>query len=108
MKRHYRQGDVLLVEASPDIVTFDHEEVPRENGFVVLAYGEVTGHSHRIASPTACLLRAEGVSDQVLTLHTGAKLVHDEHAPIDLPPGTYIVRRQYEYEPAAPPRIVED
>lgn len=44
---HYRQGDVLVerVGLLPQKLT----PVARENGRVILAHGEVTGHAHAIA-----------------------------------------------------------
>jgi len=50
-----RQGDVLLVPVAqiPD----GARRVKRERGRVVLAWGEVTGHAHAIASSAATLLR---------------------------------------------------
>ena len=44
---HYRQGDVLIlrVNSVPDGLKVE----PRDNGRVILAYGEVTGHAHAIA-----------------------------------------------------------
>ncbi len=105
--RMVRQGDVLLLETTVDISKFEHAEVPRERGTIVLAHGEATGHAHRVVGPSACLLRLEGISDLVLTLGSAARLVHEEHGAIDLGPGTYFVRRQREYAPGMI-RHVED
>lgn len=96
----YRQGDVMFIPC---------KNVPsgtkRNNGTV--AYGEVTGHSHRIADlATAEVLECaddlylkvseEGVS---LSGEPGATVIHDEHRPLNLPPGNYRVRIQTEYSP---------
>ncbi len=43
---HVRQGDVLVLEI--DDIPKDARRVPRDDGRVVLAYGEVTGHAHAI------------------------------------------------------------
>jgi hypothetical protein len=104
-----RQGDVLLMESAPEIARLG-EEVPLENGALVLAHGEATGHSHRIVGSSARLLRVEGVSDMVLALGAPARLVHEEHGMIELAAGTYVVRRQREYSPGAlqRERLVED
>lgn len=55
-KKHYRQGDVLVerVDSLPSRLT----KVARENGRVILAHGEVTGHAHAIADRTTEMLRA--------------------------------------------------
>ena len=97
-----RQGDVLLVRVNgpePAGAT----ELPRDNGRVVLAYGEVTGHAHAILDPGVCLLRAEGVAFDMLRVSEGvlARLVHEEHATVPLPKGVYRVVQQREYSPEA-------
>jgi hypothetical protein len=94
-----RQGDVLLIRAGADVATKKHAPEPREAGRVVLAHGEVTGHAHAIAEPGACLLRAEGISDRVLTVGAElALLVHEEHGTIPVEAGsTCLVRRQREW-----------
>ncbi|MDQ7909758.1 hypothetical protein RB614_35080 [Phytohabitans sp. ZYX-F-186] len=101
----YRQGDVLVVavERLPDGLT----PVAREDGAVVLAHGEATGHRHAIREPHAELL--EGRGERFLRIAGGpARLVHEEHDPIVLPAGAYQVIRQREYQPAAWPRTVAD
>ncbi len=92
----YRQGDVLLlgVDEEPR-----GAEVPRENGRVVLAHGEATGHAHVLTDKGAMLYDIPESQDRHLRLVHSAYLRHDEHAPIELPPGTYRVRRQREYHP---------
>jgi hypothetical protein len=101
-----RQGDVLLVRVgrSPRGRT-----VPREDGRLVLATGEVTGHAHVVRDESAELVSAAGVAELYLIVHGGkpATLTHEEHRPLAVPPGTYQVVRQREYTPAAI-RYVED
>ena len=89
-----RQGDVLIrrIDRLPK-----KDAVVRVNG--VLAYGEVTGHSHQVES----LTRAEVLEiDDRLYLRVGeegVRIVHDEHAPLSLPAGDYEVTTQREYVP---------
>jgi hypothetical protein len=92
----YRQGDVLLIR---DDTAEGGAEIPRDKGAVVLAYGEVTGHSHAIHNPNVCQLRNEGHTVLVVEGDAVAQLVHEEHAPIELPPGRYRVQIQQEYTP---------
>lgn len=97
MKNQYRQGDVFVsrIKALPASVT----TVPRDNGRIVLAYGEVTGHAHAIAELDAELLMAEG---QVYLRADGEVVLrHEEHGAITLSPGVYKVTRQREYTPEA-------
>lgn len=93
-----RQGDILLVPTTATAITDRHVEVPRKGGAVVLAEGELTGHLHAILQPGVRLLALEGATDRVLVADGPCVLVHEEHAPIPLAPGTYIVRRQREYD----------
>lgn len=91
----YRQGDVLVVQVpGADL----GEPVERENGRVVLAHGEVSGHSHAIDEPDAVLYAGKSDhSQRFLGLASPARLVHEEHAPIPLPAGLYEVVRQSEW-----------
>lgn len=98
-----RQGDVLIrrVGAIPDGAV---QEDAKDNR-IVLAYGEVTGHAHAIAERTAS---AFTMSDAAGTVRRFLKVVgrsatvrHEEHAPIELPPGFYEIGIQREYTPEA-------
>jgi len=100
-----RQGDVLLIRTSKSAAT-DHVEVPREGGRLVLALGETSLHAHVIRAQGACLLYREGVSDRILTTVERCLLELEggesapgipRHDPVDVPPGTYIVRTQREW-----------
>ena len=100
-----RQGDVLLVRTSKSSEK-DHVEVPREGGRLVLALGETSLHAHVIRAQGARLLYREGISDRVLTTVEQCLLELEggesapgvpRHAPVTVPPGTYIVRTQREW-----------
>jgi hypothetical protein len=104
-KTQYRQGDVLLIAV--DAIPGRAVPVPRDQGEVVLAYGEVTGHRHAIAEPHAELLALpdQEVERRFLRIvGDKALLQHEEHDTITLPPGTYQVVRQREYVPPSPSR----
>jgi hypothetical protein len=104
-----RQGDVLVMRATMGKITKAHVEEPRAaDGSVVLAHGEVTGHRHRLTDPGVCLLRAEGVSDRMMTASAVSTLRHEEHDAIEIGAGTYVVRIQREYDEMAHSRQVED
>jgi hypothetical protein len=96
----YRQGDVAIIPVSK--VPTQLTPVKRDKGAVVLAYGEVTGHAHRIPSRSAKLFRDE-TDARYLRIGGGggAELKHEEHGTIKLPPGNYKVIRQREHTPAA-------
>lgn len=99
----YRQGDVLIIpiELASGHIPTDAKPIPRENGRLVLAHGEVTGHAHVVDSDEALFLGADldEMADRFLRVTEECQVVHDEHDPITLPPGDYVVRRQREYAP---------
>jgi hypothetical protein len=103
-----RQGDVLIMSAKA--VPSGLVQVPRDKDRIVLAYGEVTGHSHAIADPQAALFSSPSTTDRFLRIMaaSGAALVHEEHSTILLPPGDYIVRLQREYQAPDITRTVAD
>src|SRR5689334_7499131 len=93
----YRQGDLLFVEIErlPDNL--------KERPNMVIAEGEVTGHSHRLSEGRIL----ENKVDVFLQVARAARILHQEHHTITLPPGRYRVIRQREYTPAAPAKIRE-
>ena len=97
----FRQGDVLLVAVQPERLPTHARPLPRDaRGRLVLALGEVTGHAHAVAAPDAELLGdPETLDERFLRIVTEARLTHEEHAAIALPPGLYRVVRQREYAP---------
>lgn len=89
----YRHGDLLVAAV---------KKIPsdaRKLRHLVLAEGELTGHSHRIAEADAAVLYQDLDSLYLNVTGTRATLVHQEHGPIQLPRGTYRVWRQREYSP---------
>lgn len=105
--RIYRQGDVIIVAI--DTIPTEAKPVARENGRIVLAHGEVTGHAHAIDAPdTEAMFLATDLTemaDRFLRVEQEVRVVHDEHDTITLPPGNYLVRRQREYQSADMPPL---
>jgi hypothetical protein len=104
MTKQYRQGDVFFQEIDklPDGVEVTNNPI--------LAYGEVTGHSHRVCNADACQMFVDK-SGNVYIVSTGeVNIGHEEHGPVTLPPGIHVVTRQREYDPieAARERRVAD
>lgn len=95
----WRHGDVLI--AAVESVPKHAKPMPS----AILAHGEVTGHSHRIAQPEAVNLWSVGDTIFLQVVEQSAELIHEEHAPIDLPQGLYRVWRQREYTPTAIIRV---
>lgn len=97
----YRHGDVLIGQV---------DQLPsgaKKRNHVVLAYGEITGHSHRIADPhTAETFEINGEIYLKVTAPK-AQLIHQEHAMIELPEGVYRVWQQREYTPEEIRRVYD-
>jgi len=51
----HRQGDIATVKV--DVLPEGLEPVTRENGRLILAYGEATGHAHTIADRASAMFR---------------------------------------------------
>lgn len=103
-----RQGDVMFI---PIDRLPDGARKKRENG--TAAYGEVTGHSHRLEHLDAAEVLEIGdglfvhVSESGGLSITGATFVHEEHLPVTLDPGNYEIRIQREYQPEGVRSVVD-
>jgi hypothetical protein len=97
----WRHGDVLIAAS---------EGIPagaqRRHG-VVVAYGEITGHSHRFQEANAVELWEHDGILFVNILAATATIVHEEHRPISLSHGVYRVWMQREYTPQAIRRVAD-
>lgn len=93
MPLHYRQGDLLFIrqDTRPEA-----DLTPRQSKVIVA--GEATGHAHRLTAGTI-LETPDGTL--YLDLLYPAKVVHEEHDPITLDSGFWLVVRQREYSPEA-------
>ena len=100
----FRQGDVMVlaVERREGL-----DDVPREDGCIVLAHGEVTGHAHAIASMDAVMLMDAKTLDRYLDVRAPVIIGHEEHSKIELPSGFYQVRQQRVYRPEGIRRVAD-
>jgi len=97
----YRHGDVMIGSVA------DIPEEAKKRGNVILAYGEITGHTHRIEDPkTAEMFEHEGLL-YLRVIAPQARLIHEEHNPITLLEGTYRVWQQREYTPERIRRVYD-
>jgi len=94
----YRQGDVLITRVN-DEVTEAYKPVNPDNGRVILAYGEVTGHAHALKSSLTEMYESNG--DRLMKVRETADLNHEEHTTITFEPGTYRITQQKQYQPEA-------
>ena len=91
MSLHYRQGDLLFVQQDTPPET---RLTARQGNVIVM--GEATGHAHRLQAGT--ILEAPDGSGYLDITHT-TQVVHEEHGPITLDPGLWLVVRKPAYNP---------
>ena len=94
MNEHYRQGDVLLVRVDS---LPKGSKLEKNEQDIVLAYGETTGHAHRISTAYASAYQWQG--DRLIEIRKVSDLTHEEHHSIRLVPGVYKLVQQREYTP---------
>lgn len=97
----WRHGDVLIQAC---------DEIPdkaRKLPHLILAKGEITGHSHRIREREGNELFQFGGEFYLRVTQGPATVCHEEHAEISLSPGTYRIWIQREYSPEAIRRVVD-
>ena len=85
-----RQGDVILLPAK--------NIAGKKLSHLIVAEGEVTGHSHPISEGLAELYEQDGVL-YLRVLSKMALLTHEEHHAVHIPQGNWMVRIQREYIP---------
>lgn len=93
----FRQGDVVI-KARPQIEP--HKELVMQEK--VLAYGEITGHSHKFRDSDQVLVFRDSDRNEPRMLKVGqekAVLEHQEHLPLEIPQGVYERTIQTEYNP---------
>ena len=120
----YQQGDVVMFQIDDESFKRysnddkngygDNENIVRYDGHThthaILAFGEATGHKHQVNM-------ADMVKEAGVTLHMDnwgeagvnvpkafevhnetVTLCHEEHNPIEIPPGKYVVRIVREFD----------
>jgi hypothetical protein len=93
-----RQGDIFFKTVQkPKNLT---EMKPHKSR--ILAFGEVTGHSHQIKEGPEVQSFVDSKGDIYMFSKSETIVGHDEHSDIKLPAGSWIcVTRQREYDPLA-------
>ena len=64
----------------------------------VLAYGEVTGHKHLLKSSQICVFENAN-KQKFIDARQDLELVHEEHDPLLIKKGLYVVVHEQEYNP---------
>ena len=97
-----RQGDIFfkVVDKLPENANLKKKQD------AILAYGEVTGHSHQITTPISdCESYVDENGDIYVRSHNPILVGHDEHNVITLPANEWVcVTRQREYDPLSAER----
>lgn len=85
----YRQGDLLIVKIN---------DLPQglEIKDNILAYEEATGHKHQLVGQVQ--LFRDKIDNQYFEVKEISRLVHEEHADVELISGFFKVIRQREYD----------
>lgn len=95
-----RQGDILFIPVT-EIPSYEERQIVANR---VIALGESTGHSHTLEEG----LVIQKWNEMYLVLDKDSRVVHQEHNPIELPAGYYLVRRQREYVAPGEERTIYD
>ena len=115
MKRisgQFAHGDVLITAITTP--TAGTKPLAADNGRVILAHGEVTGHAHALPADRVNAFYKEGDDIGIsggpsyIEVVKEAPVTHEEHAAISLAPGNYEIIRQREYDMLAGVRRVAD
>ena len=108
----YQQGDVVMFKVDADYFNdntrkgdeYKASYTGKKDTHAIIAFGEVTGHKHQVnmkdmAEEAGVTLsmgynRKAGtdVPDGFQVHNTPVTITHEEHDPIKLPPGYYMVR----------------
>ena len=97
------QGDVRIIKS--DAIPPAAKLKPRaQDGRIILAAGEVTGHHHAIADECVGLYE-DANGNMFIRVDGTATVSHEEHGAIELLPGVYEVRVDCEYSPAEIKRV---
>ena len=114
----YQQGDVVMFKVDEEYFK-DHTKKGSEyksgynGGFdthAIVAFGEVTGHKHQVnmkdMAEEAGVTLSMGYNQQAgidvpegfAVIDAPVTITHEEHDPIELPPGYYMVRIVREFD----------
>lgn len=101
-KKCWRHGDVIIRE----VEKIPTGAIEQKTEKIILAYGEVTGHAHRISEGVGHLFNFDDKTYLKITSERAA-LTHEEHKRIDLPQGDFEIIIQKDYEPKGWQKVVD-
>jgi hypothetical protein len=97
--RYMRQGDVDLIEVG--LVPTSNLEIVKDN---IVAYGEQTNHHHQFKTGQVQVFRekdspAMAMASYVVVKEGSATLEHQEHLPLQVPEGKWMVHHEEQFNP---------
>lgn len=98
MEYRIRHGDVIVIATKEKIQGTEKKDK-------ALAYGEVTGHSHKILGNNAQVF--EWNEKMYLKVTKQSTLTHEEHGDIVIPQGDYEVIIQRDYKPGGWTKVID-
>ena len=109
--KKYQQGDVVMFQVDEKTYNSNTRNNDNKATYIggtktkaILAFGEVTGHTHRVNMDE--MLQGAGITlnmgynreagkdvpEGFIVENETVTLKHEEHNPVDIPPGYYLVR----------------
>jgi hypothetical protein len=107
------QGDVLFVKVSEKTEPKGKEIKALPDKGLVLQHGEALGHYHRVEPKLTSNLKVyeesetDSIKKMVLHVEKDVEVVHEEHAPITLTPGTWEARTQREHSRGLTRKVID-
>ncbi len=94
--RQFQQGDVCIRQLPAAHTKGEWPDARRTKDNIVRR-GEATGHAHVVEGTDFALY---DLGNRILAriISGDCRIVHEEHGPIELPPGDYEMTPVYEYE----------
>lgn len=106
-KRNKNMKEEKFVIRHGDVIVISTKETPqgKEKKDKALAYGEVTGHSHRMKGGDTQVF--EWNEKMYLKVTKRSTLTHEEHGEIEIPVGDYEVIIQRDYVPGGWTKVID-
>ena len=93
-----QQGDVLIQSVGDDVSIDETKRIKPTGKGYILYEGEKSGHAHVIVEPDESTKIYEAIGGLIIETIFEEELIQDEHNPVKIPPGRYVVRKIQEYD----------
>ena len=102
----YQQGDVVMFKVDEKYFSdntkkgeeYKSHYTGGKNQHAIVAFGEVTGHKHQVNMKDMAKEAGVDVPEGFEVHNNTVTITHEEHNPIDIPPGKYVVRIVREFD----------